>query len=113
VFAVLVAAALFFRRRPAVHKRLMLLAVLGGLTVTPVVHFLGHWTSFKSVAGPVFLVTLVAALSLSAVHDYVTERRFHPVSTWAAGAVLLSFVVYAIIVVPTAWFQTFAAALIR
>lgn len=113
VFGVLVAAALLYRRRPAIHKRLMLLAVLGGLTVTPVVHLLGHWTSLKAVAGLIFLATLLVALSLSAVHDYVTERRIHPVSAWVAGAVLISFVAYAVVVVPTAWFRAFAAALIR
>jgi hypothetical protein len=88
VFAVLVAAALLYRRRPAVHKRLMLLAMLGGLTVTPVVHLVGHWASSKAVAGPMFVATLLVALSLSAVHDYVTERRVHPVSAWVAGGVL-------------------------
>jgi threonine/homoserine/homoserine lactone efflux protein len=113
VFAVLVTAALLNRHRPAVHKRLMLLAMLGGLTVTPVVHLLGHWPSLKPVAGLIILATLLVSLSLSAVHDYVTERRVHPVSVWVAGAVLVWFVVYSVVVVPTAWFRAFTAALIR
>jgi hypothetical protein len=113
VFGALVAAALLYRGRPAIHKRLMLLAVLGGLTVTPVVHLLGHWTSLRGATGLIILSTLLVSLSLSAVHDYVTERRIHPVSTWVAGSVLISFVAYAIVVVPTAWFRAFAEALIR
>jgi hypothetical protein len=46
-FAVLVAAGLCYRHRPSVHKRLMTLAMLGGLTPTPVAHVIGHWPSLQ------------------------------------------------------------------
>lgn len=40
--AVLVGTSLLYRNRPAVHQRLMLLAVLGVLTPAPVSHVLGY-----------------------------------------------------------------------
>jgi hypothetical protein len=42
-FAILVGLGLWYRRRPAVHKRLILLGMVGGLTQTPVAHLIGHW----------------------------------------------------------------------
>jgi uncharacterized membrane protein YozB (DUF420 family) len=50
-FRILAGAGLCYRHRPAVHKRLMLLAMLGGLTNTPVAHVVGHWPSLQPGAG--------------------------------------------------------------
>jgi hypothetical protein len=42
-FGILVGAEISYRRRPQIHKRLMLLAVLGVLTGPPFAHLFGHW----------------------------------------------------------------------
>ena len=42
-FSVLVSAAVIWRRRPEVHKRLMLLATLGSLMAAPLAHLLGYF----------------------------------------------------------------------
>ncbi|HEX6998378.1 MAG TPA: hypothetical protein VF322_09545 [Gammaproteobacteria bacterium] len=78
VFAVLVGAALYFRRRaPAAHKRLMLLATLeiamAGTARLPVVE---SW-------GPLgfFGVTDLLVLALAA-YDLASTRRLHPATLW-------------------------------
>lgn len=42
MFGILLGAALYYRHRADVHKRLMLLAVLGVLSQTPMVHVVTH-----------------------------------------------------------------------
>jgi uncharacterized membrane protein YozB (DUF420 family) len=56
-FAVLAGVGLCYRHRPRVHKRLMLLAMLGGLTPTPVGHLIGHWSALQQWAGLIFPVS--------------------------------------------------------
>ena len=46
-FGLLVGIAVWFRRRPAVHKRLMMLAMLG-TTGAPLAHLIGHWPALRS-----------------------------------------------------------------
>src|SRR5262245_23275622 len=82
LFGILVAVAVCYRHRPAIHKRLMLFAMLGALTPTPLVHVIGHWPALLARRGVFFLVATVVLLSASAIHDRVTEGRIHPVSVW-------------------------------
>src|SRR5262245_13910239 len=53
-FAMLAGAGLVYRHRPDVHKRLMLLAILGGLSNTPTAHLIGHWPALQPWAGLIF-----------------------------------------------------------
>ncbi len=69
-FGVFVAAAVWCRRRPAVHKRLMMLA-MWTTTGAPVAHLMGHFPAFRVLA---FLIGLRAA-----------GRAFHPRSTFAGS----------------------------
>ena len=80
VFAPLVAAGIYFRRRADTHKRLMLLATLSllGAAVSrlsrtvPIAHAL-------DAAGPLFYFGVVDLLVLAMVgYDLVTRRRVHP-----------------------------------
>ena len=82
-FGVFVAAAVWCRRRPAVHKRLMMLA-MWTTTGAPVAHLMGHWPAFRVLA---FLIGLVL-LSLIFIHDRVTQGRIHPVSFVGGNCVL-------------------------
>jgi len=86
VFAVLVGAALYFRRRsPGAHKRLMLLAtleiVMAGTARLPVVE---SW-------GPLgfFAVTDLLVLALAA-YDLASSRRLHPATLWGGSFFIAS-----------------------
>jgi hypothetical protein len=89
-FGILAAAGLWYRHRPAVHKRLMLLAMLGGLTNTPLGHVVGHWPSLQPWAAIIFPVSTALFLSLSAIYDRVSHGRIHPVSLWGAISIFAS-----------------------
>jgi hypothetical protein len=76
-FAALMAAALYYRRNSAVHKRLMVIATLE--LVTAAVSRLPGFASLGPVgffgATDLFLMALVA-------YDVVTLKRLHPATLW-------------------------------
>ena len=80
-FGVLVAAAVAFRRRPEVHKRLMLLATVGSLMAAPLTHLLSHFPWARQ-HPPIILVPLALLYFSSAVYDRLFRGRIHPVSLW-------------------------------
>jgi hypothetical protein len=115
-FGVLVGLALWFRHRPDIHKRLMLLAVVP-ILVEPILHMVGHlslhWPQLQgrgiAVAVPVTLLLLSATL----IHDRVSLGRIHPANRWACSLLLI----WQNLLVPavfssTAW-RKFAVWLIR
>ena len=77
--AAFVAAAVWYRQRPASHKRLMMLALLTSMGA-PIAHVVGHRPAFGSYAltGGMFI------FFLPAIRDRVWEHRIHPVSLWGA-----------------------------
>jgi hypothetical protein len=82
-FTILAVGAICFRRRPAIHKRLMLFANIE-LTGAPIAHLLGHFDLLT----PAAVVLPFSFLLLAAVaRDYVAENRIHPLT--AALALLL------------------------
>ena len=76
-FGVFVAAAVWCRRRPAVHKRLMMLALVT-TTGAPVAHLIGHWP----LAFLIFPVSQIMLLCLLFIHDRLSQGRIHSVSLW-------------------------------
>jgi hypothetical protein len=72
------AAALWFRRQPETHKRLMLLAMIGG--VLP--------ASFGRV--PLGSVVGVAFYLAGPLYDRVVRRRVHRVYTWGVASIVIS-----------------------
>ena len=84
-FGLLTGLALLFRHRPAVHKRLMLLA-LGLLVLTPLIHLSGHligrWPGLYGALNPVIFIAANALPFSLAVHDKVSDGRVHPISLW-------------------------------
>jgi hypothetical protein len=73
VFTVLVAAAWVYRRKPQIHKRLMLMATVGAL--------IGPGASrLPGVAGhtPAIGGIMMAFLLAGPIHDLITRRRIHP-----------------------------------
>lgn len=83
-FGVLVAAGLLYRHRPAIHKRLMLLALFP-LADEPIIHLVGHlagrWPTLQGAGLFVFPIQL-SLMFASAIYDKVSSGRIHPVSLW-------------------------------
>jgi hypothetical protein len=107
VFSAFVAAGLYYRRLPEVHKRLMLLGTVGGL-VWPAI------TRMPYVAGrPIVMFAMLSALVLaSALRDLLLRASVHPVSLWGGLVILAAFPIRVAIGLTGAW-HSFAAWLIR
>lgn len=83
VFGALVGVALHFRRKPEIHKRLLLLATLGLLTPAIArLPFVGGPPEFFGYTD----LFIVACL----IYDRVTRGRLHPAFLWGAAFVVLS-----------------------
>ena len=112
-FGIVVGAAIWYRRRPDIHKRLMLLAMVGVLTGPPFAHLMGHWPVLTAVASVVQLPITILLLSVSAIHDRVTEGRIHPVSLWGALLLFAWFPVWIAVIGPSRTWNEFASWLIQ
>jgi hypothetical protein len=111
LFGGLVAAGVWFRRRPEIHKRLMLLSLLS-LGFTPLLHLggrvLGHWPGLYGplvVAAP---LTFVLILFSGAIHDRWSTGRIHPVSIWTPVFILVVIFGLAPIIAGLPWWQVVA-----
>jgi hypothetical protein len=111
-FAILVGLGVCYRHRPDVHKRLMLLAMVGGLIQTPVAHLIGHW-ALQPWAGVIVPVSSIIVLSLSAIYDRVSQGRIHPVSLWGAILVFAWQALFFSVIQPSSAWRDFAAWLIQ
>jgi hypothetical protein len=111
-FGVLAAAAFCYRRRPAVHKQLMLLALLGGLTPTPIAHLIGNWSTLQPWANVFFPVSLAVFLAIGPIYDRISEGRIHPVSLWGGLAVFAWFIAFNVAIIPSGAWRQFAHWLI-
>jgi hypothetical protein len=107
VFTILAVAGLAWRRRPDVHKRLMLLATLGGL-LWPAI------TRMPVIAGrmPLMFALLIALVLAPAVRDLWLGARARWVSLYAGLGALAAFPV-AVVVGNSAWWRALAAWLIE
>jgi len=112
LFAALFAGGWLCRRRPAAHKRLMLLTIFAGLIPAPIAHFVGHF-SFIHNKLAVTLLLLTAFLAASAAHDWIASRRIHPVSLWVPIAVFAIENTSAMFWLPSRTWHTLAAWLVR
>jgi hypothetical protein len=82
-FAPLFAAAIYYRRRPELHKRLMVVATTSLLIAAAVrMPFLGQPRSML-----LLHAIWTAPILVAIAHDFVRQRRVHPV--YALGLVLL------------------------
>lgn len=108
-FAILVGLGFWYRDRPNTHKRLMLLAMIGALTPTPLAHLIGHWPSLQARGGLIVVVTVLIVLSVSAIHDRVSEGRIHPVSICVPVLLVVWQLVVNTVLVPSAVWRRIAA----
>jgi hypothetical protein len=103
-FGILAGAAFYFRRRPDLHKRFMLLAIMGGLTPTPIAHIIGHWSVLYPWTGMIFSGSLLLFLSIGPIYDRLSEGRVHLVSLVGGILVFVSNAVFNLAIVPsTTW----------
>jgi hypothetical protein len=108
VFAVLVGAGVWQRRRSAAHKRLMLLATLGILT--PAVARLPI-DALKQAGLPGFFGITVFCLVAVVVFDTLRTGRLHPAFGWG-GALLIASIPFRILLSKTEAWAAFAGWLI-
>ena len=108
-FGILVAAGWWNRRRPEIHKRLMLVALLS-LAGVPLLHLVGYAVGrWPNLSGPaVMAVPFVGAdllLFAAAVHDKVTRGRVHPISVWVPLALIATSMLLFFAVASAPWRQ--------
>lgn len=108
VFAALVGAGWLLRRNAPAHKRLMLLATVGGL-VGPGVSRL----PFAAGKPPVIGVLALAFLLAGPAYDLVTRRRVHPAYVWGGLLALATIPPIVTQVSATAAWHGLAAWLLR
>jgi uncharacterized membrane protein YozB (DUF420 family) len=94
---ILLAGGFWYRRRPEVHKRLMLLATVGPMMSAPLAHFFTQVPSYLNLP-PIFLGMMAALLFSCAVYDRLTRGSFHPYHFGArcfylSGEILLALVI--------------------
>jgi len=85
VFSILVATAWLFRHQPQVHKRLMLIALVGGLAPPGIARLpfvAGHAAAIAGVA--------MALILAGPIYDLVTRRRLHAAYVFGVAVALLS-----------------------
>jgi len=109
VFAVLVGAALYFRKRLDVHKRLMLLAAVNMLA--PAIGRIP--LSFITNGGALAFFGLTDLCLLAFVaFDTIRHRRLHPAFLWGAGFIIVMQPLRILLAGTDAWVR-FATALVR
>jgi hypothetical protein len=109
VFAALFAAAFYYRRKPDMHKRLMLVATISILpaAIARILFLFG----IQNVLIPAFALA-DAILLVCVLYDVAITRRLHRAWLWGGLLVILSFPIR-LAIAPTAAWQSFAHWLIR
>jgi hypothetical protein len=109
-FVILAVAAIGYRRRPAVHKRLMLFANIS-LMVAPIAHLCGHipslWLSPAAFAAA-FAILYALFLLAPVAFDYLIEKRVRFLTTGIAIGLFASQVLQALVIGPSAAWHRFA-----
>jgi hypothetical protein len=80
IFSTLAIAAVAFRRRPEIHRRLMLFANIE-LMPAPLAHLIGHAPWLASLPPAIVLVPITAFVAAAAGRDLLVARRIHAL-TW-------------------------------
>lgn len=98
LFTVFVGAGVYFRRRPATHKRLMLLASV--IVVAPAFsdgRAIGRVIQ-PSVPVPLPILVWIAPLVALLVHDVIVYRRPQAATIWGSVAVIAALVLFELLV---------------
>lgn len=106
-FIILAVAAIGYRGRPAVHKRLMLFANIA-LMVAPIAHLCGHLRLSPAAFTAVFTILYVSLLLAPVAFDYLIEKRVRFLTTGMAIGLFAFQVLLAFVIVPSATWHRFA-----
>jgi hypothetical protein len=87
IFSMLVVAALAYRRRPEIHKRMMLFANIE-LMPAPLAHLIGHTPWLAALPAAIVMIPISVFVIAAVARDLLLARRVHPL-TW--GLALLRF----------------------
>jgi hypothetical protein len=110
-FTVLAIAAICYRRRPEIHKRLMLFANIE-LMGPPITHFIGHTPPL--VLTPATVVIAFTLFLLAGVaRDYLVQRRIHPLTAVLAIALFVALPLQGAAIGPSAAWHHLAEWLAR
>lgn len=114
MFLVLVASALYWRRRPEIHKRVMVLAccsilfpAIGRIPVSAnnvLFDAVGFWGLVAVTEIPPFTCIL---------YDTCKHRRLHPAFGWGGAALMASFPAFLMVGASRSWFECFSWLLSR
>ena len=102
VFVALAGAAILYRRRSDIHKRLMLLATLSILT--PAIARI-PWAAFRAIGPPLFIGLTDALVIAFVAYDTIRNRRLHPAFGWGTLFVLASQPLRMLLAHTSAWTQ--------
>jgi hypothetical protein len=103
VFGSLTGAAIVLRRDVETHKRLMVMATLGGLAPA----------GFVRIAGEAIGIPLILALlAAGPVYDWLMHRRIYGSYVWGIAVTLLSSAAFELLGRTAAW-QSFAQTLVE
>jgi uncharacterized membrane protein YozB (DUF420 family) len=103
VFGCLTGVAIVLRRDVETHKRLMVMATLGGLAPA----------GFVRIAGETVGIGLIIPLLLAGpVYDWLTQRRIYGAYIWGIAITLLSSPAFSMLAETAAW-QKFARTLVE
>jgi hypothetical protein len=87
IFSVLVIAALAYRRRPKIHKRLILFANIE-LMPAPLAHLIGHTPWLASLPAAIIMIPISMFVIAAVARDVLLARRVHPL-TWGLALLRL------------------------
>lgn len=109
-FFILACAALLYRHRPAVHKRLMLFANIT-LMLAPITHLLGHmpstWLSPGAFA-TAFVILYISFLLAPVTFDFLTEKRVRFLTGGIAIGLFALLLLQALVIGPSPAWRHFA-----
>ncbi len=109
VFGTLAGAGLLYRRRPEIHKRLMVLATLSILTAA-IARIPLHFIQTHGLPAIFGLTDLLVLVFIG--YDTIAHKRLHPANLWGGLLILLSLPVRFALGGSAAWL-TFAQWLTR
>ena len=102
-FLILAVTAISYRRRPAVHKRLMLFASIS-LMVAPIAHLGGHIKLSPPTFAAAYTILYTLFLLAPIAFDYLTEKRVRFLTTGLAIGLFASQALQAFVIGPSvAW----------
>jgi hypothetical protein len=84
IFSILVLGAVAYRRKPEIHKRLILFANIE-LMPAPLAHLIGHTPWLASLPAAIVMIPISIFVLAALARDFLVEGRIRPL-TWSLAA---------------------------